>query len=135
MHTHPLKFALLSFLVITFTVIAGITYANAQVPGIPGLSLAFGGKVISTTNPAVACFNAEGGPIIIAPVRDTFPPGMYATTLATKRYSNIIVAPGTWIIGTYNPVPEIGTCFNAETAAPIPTFTIKKLGVSKALGF
>ena len=135
MHTHPLRFLALSIVVISVAVVAGVRFSNAQVAGVPGLNLAFGGKVVSTVNPAIVCTNTEGGPLMIVPVRGTYPPGPYATTLTTKRYSNFIITPGTWIIGLYSPVPDASTCINPQTGAPVPVLPIKIYGVSKALGF
>lgn len=92
----------------------------------------FGGKVISTTNPAITCINTEGGPIMITPVR-AYPPGPYATTLVTRRHSYYVVKPGSWIIGLYNPIPDVTTCINPETGAPVPVFAIKVYGISKGI--
>lgn len=95
------------------------------------LYMPFGGKVVSTTNPAITCINTEGGPVTIIPVRPSMPPTPYATVIATKRHSHIVIKPGSWIIGLYNPIPDVATCINPATGAPVPVLPIVIYGVSK----
>ncbi len=104
---------------------------GASVGSLASGYLPFGGKVLLTTNPAVTCVNTEGGPITITPIRPAFPPALYATTLTTKRYSNYVIKPGAWIIGLYSPIPNMTTCINPETGAPVPVLPVIIYGVSK----
>ncbi len=36
-----------------------------------------------------------------------------------------------YFLGLYKPMPDMGTCYNPETGAPIPAFGIKLYGVSR----
>ena len=71
----------------------------------------FGGQVLSIKIPPIVCA-AQYGPLLIRPVVPA--PSMPYFVRKTQRDVRI----GGWILGWYDPVPDVGTC---KTTTPPPT--------------
>lgn len=112
----------ISLLIILCTVLIPV-FAYA---GSIGLSMPVGGKVLQAgKTPAIVCA-AMSGPIFIRPYNAALPgPYFIRAGLAGKP------KVGGYIIGLYSAIPDLGTCTNPETGAPIPAFELKPYGVSK----
>ena len=87
-----------------------------------------GGRV--TTGPAelsaaITC-TASYGPFLMLPfnIATTGPYFIRATTKGLPR-------PSGYLLGMYKITPDMNTCFNPETGAPIPAFEVKPYGVSR----
>ncbi len=88
----------------------------------------FGGTVVTTFAPAVAC--AGEGPITIIPA-GLFPPGPYAAYPLTMRYSHYFIHPGQKILGLYIPFLTPGLCWTTTPIPiPVPVFPIIMFGTS-----
>ncbi|MFA6365017.1 MAG: hypothetical protein WCW78_01315 [Candidatus Paceibacterota bacterium] len=90
--------------------------------------LPFAGKVVTVFTPGVVCVGE--GPITIKPI-SIAPFGPYVITLASKRYPQRTVSPGSWIIGMYSTIPIPGTCDTTSIPpVPVPASTILFFGSS-----
>jgi len=118
------------FLAITLVIgsIGGLLFLPRSAEAV-SIFLPFGGKVISIIAPGVTCTQGEG-PITIRPV-GIAPTTPYAVTLATKRYLHSVITPGVWILGLYNPIPNMFVCAT-DTIPPVsvPVFPIFIFGTS-----
>ncbi len=91
-----------------------------------GISQPVGGKVVKVGKSETLVCAATVGPIFITPF-NIAPPGPFFIRLSTSGRPK----KGGYIIGNYSVVPDIGTCYNPETGAPIPAFELKPYGVSR----
>jgi len=90
-----------------------------------GLTMPFGGRVITSTGQGAFCVGL--GPITIMPV-STYPIGPYFVPIANPYlYSNPVIN-GTWILGNYGPM--VPGCVS-EFGVPFPAFPIMIYGTSK----
>lgn len=87
----------------------------------------FGGRVISTQTPSVAC-TSQYGALQVKSVNQTYGAGPYFIRSTTRP-----VRVGGWILGFYIPTKDSTTCVNDATGAPIPANEIvgNPLGTSK----
>lgn len=91
-------------------------------------ALGIGGR-ISQTPPdlqsTIVC-NASYGPFTVRPFHASIPGPYFIrnTTSTTPRQNG-------YFLGLYQVVPNMGTCTNPETGAPIPAFEIKTYGASR----
>jgi hypothetical protein len=78
----------------------------------------FGGRILNTTTPEVTCA-AQYGLMTIAPV-GAFPPGPFIIRATQKS-----VLSGGWILGLYNIVPDVESCYTNDPYAPMPVPTLR----------
>lgn len=92
------------------------------------LNQPFGGRVLLGRATSVATCAAMYGPTVILPY-NTAPGGPYFI----RAGINGAPKTGGYILGLYNPIPSIGTCYNSFSGIPIPAFSITPTiyGVSK----
>lgn len=80
-----------------------------------GTARPFGGRVLTTSIPGITCAATYGAlavlPVVAAPATPYF-----------IRFASASVRPGSWVLGWYNPIPDVSTCIAAEV--PIPAFEL-----------
>lgn len=93
--------------------------------GVSRLVRPLGARIIKSGQSAEVACSTTSGPIFIKPfVRATTGPYFI-------RDSKMVVSPKKLLLGNYNLIPDLETCYNPETGAPIPAFEIKPYGVSR----
>lgn len=124
MYTKKLFFFAMAFLGVSFTLFSAVRVVQAFGP------LPFGGKVISSYTPGIACGGT--GPVTITPV-GFFPPTPYYIAPGTPAgYGKAL--PGDWILGLYSPT-ALPTCFTTSfPPLPFPALPVLLYGVS-SIGF
>lgn len=85
-----------------------------------------GGKVLKTEPSAEIVCAALYGPIFITSINFSSTPGPFFI-----RYGRMTPRAGGWILGKYNIIPDVGTCYNPETGVPIPAFELRPYGTSR----
>ena len=85
-----------------------------------------GGRVISAQQTAAIVCAAASGPIFIRTF-NIASPGPYFIRTGTAG----IPRAGGLILGGYSIIPDLGTCTNPETGAPVPAFELRPYGVSR----
>ena len=91
-----------------------------------GLKLPVGGRVINTKPTAAIVCTAASGPIFMT-VFNIAMPGPFFIRTSTKT----LPKSNGYLIGNYSVTPDLGTCVNPETGAPVPAFELKQYGASK----
>ncbi|MCC6199051.1 hypothetical protein IT401_02475 [Candidatus Nomurabacteria bacterium] len=108
------KHTVIGILFLLIIVVYSITVSHAQ-----SATLArrpFGAQVVLAQLPAITCL-AQYGAISLRPVVPMVP-SPYFIRSTTKH-----VSTGSWLLGWYNPVPNVSTCSAAEST-PVPAFEI-----------
>jgi hypothetical protein len=85
-----------------------------------------GGRVVSSKQTATVVCAAASGPIYMKPFNRASP-GPYFVRTGT---SGIPKASG-YMLGNYSITPDLTTCTNPETGAPVPAFELRPYGVSR----
>jgi hypothetical protein len=91
-----------------------------------GLKRPVGGRVTKTGSSAEIVCSAASGPIFIKPFNVAVPGPFFIRTT-----NNGTPKKGGYLLGNYTAVPDVGTCYNPETGAPVPAFELKPYGASK----
>lgn len=89
------------------------------------IKMPMGGKVKKTGKTATLVCAAMYGPTFVIPYNGA-PPGPYFIRAGTRGPK-----VDKYILGMYNPIPDMSTCYNPESGAPIPAFELKPYGVSR----
>lgn len=85
-----------------------------------------GGKIIRVGQTAEIACNTASGPIFVRPFNiATFGP------FFTKDTTSLDIRANKQILANYKLIPDLKTCYNPETGAPIPAFEIKTYGISR----
>lgn len=85
-----------------------------------------GGKIIKSGQSAEIACSTPSGPIFMRPFNLAIS-GPFFIRSTTGSFIN----SGKYLLGNYNLIPDLGTCYNPETGAPIPAFEIKPYGISQ----
>lgn len=87
-----------------------------------------GGRVVSTPQQMSATITctAAYGPFMMQ-VFNTAVPGPYFIRATTRGVPSL----SSYLLGNYRIIPDIGTCYNSQTGAPVPAFEIKLYGTSR----
>lgn len=91
-----------------------------------GLTRPTGGRVLSAKPTAAIACSAIAGPIFIKPVVVGVS-GPFFIRVATKMTPR----EGGLILGNYTVTPDVGTCYNPETGAPVTAYELKPYGASR----
>lgn len=96
-------------------------FADAQA------SMPFGGRVtqLGTDLAHTIVCSAPVGPFLIRPYNAAVPGPYFART------SSKFPKRGGYALGLYKLIPDVGTCVNPATGAPLPAFELKIYGVSR----
>ncbi len=115
------------FISITVLIITIYTasFVDASFKTIPKLTMPFGGKIITTKSPVITCASTYG-PLTMQPITKGIP----GISFISKGDGGT-PKTGSYILGNYELAPNVGTCYNTETGAPVPAFSIKTYGVSR----
>ena len=91
-------------------------------------SFGVGGKITATQTDLQATITcaATYGPFIVRPVNLATPGPYFIRTSLTQTPKR-----NGYFLGLYKPIPDVSTCYNPETGAPVPAFEIKIYGVSR----
>ncbi len=87
--------------------------------------LPLGGKFQKTEPSAEVVCAALYGPLYLTPI------GFGPIGPFFIRYGRMIPRAGGWVLGNYNMIPDVGTCYNPETGVPIPAFELRPYGTSR----
>lgn len=91
-----------------------------------GTTAPVGGKVLRVGKSESIVCAAMSGPIFLLPFNIAIPGPFFI------RFSkNTKPKRGGYLLGNYNTIPDMGTCYNPETGAPIPAFELRPYGASK----
>lgn len=113
------KYIVLGFLVLCIMVPLMASAASL------GLMRPTGGRIIKSGPSAEIVCAATFGPLFIKPVNFA-PAGPFFI-----RTGRMVPRSGGIILGNYNPIPDVGTCYNPETGVPIPAFEFRPYGASR----
>ncbi len=119
-------------LIASFTFILGFALGNLMKTkeslAVVSLQEPTGGTVAATQIELAAeiVCNAAIGPFTISPLVNA-PTGPYFVRFNRSSTPSI----GSKMLGLYTKIPDVGTCYNPETGAPIPAFELTRYGASR----
>lgn len=114
--------------IMVFFLLVGAPALLYAAPLTRSFSMSIGGRI--TTGPTqlstvIACA-ASYGPFLMRPVNVALP-GPYFIRATTSG----LPSRGGQLLGKYQIIPDMSTCYNPETGAPVPAFEIKPYGISR----